>query len=80
MSRASDILRERAMAMGHSRSLDQRREAAELRAVAVLLDAVTRRQICVICWSELEDEPHEDWCTCAALERAITGESDATSE
>lgn len=86
MSKASDLLREQAAHL----AVDYRvGEARMYYAVADLMDACTERGAevhpnmtvsgCLICcmhWYDMDDPRHAANCKLAAIERAITGESD----
>lgn len=88
MTRAADILRERAARNEqHIKFAEQsprqatrekasryRREIAEWRAVANLMVVLSAQDKCPCC--DMTHERHEDWCVLAALERAITGEGE----
>lgn len=75
MTRAADILRERAaVAAGQGRT----RDMAIIGAVADLMVVLAAQDKCPCCG--MKYAKHEEWCVLAALERLIAGESDATSK
>lgn len=89
MSRAADILRERARKSEECIAAYGLCSPAELRAVAHLMESIPQREqlrhdlvayTCLVCrmwWFDNSPARHEPDCALAALERAITGESDA---
>lgn len=86
MTSAADILRERAHFLESHSTANSRRSAAEWRAVAELMDACVDEEPgrfqCRVCRSAGRSDVyravrvHTGDCKLAALERAITGESD----
>jgi len=72
MSKASDILRERAAiaAIG-----GRPHDSAIISAVADLMVVLAAQDKCPCCG--MKYAKHEEWCVLAALERLIEGERDA---
>ena len=67
MTRAADILRERARV---AREQDRLRDAAVIDAIADLLAVLEASEACPCCLRRYEQ--HEDWCALWAVQRAIT--------
>lgn len=75
MTRAADILRERAARLPFVETAEAAAMPAMFRAVADLMVVLAAQDKCPCCG--MKYAKHEEWCVLAALERLIEGERDA---
>lgn len=72
MTRAADILRERAARLPFVETAEAAAMPAMFRAVADLMVVLAAQDKCPCCLRRYEQ--HEDWCALWAVQRAIEGE------